>query len=142
MIDKNERQFFRGQDMQSVLNTLNGTLQQWSIGLQQTGVNMWAGKGTQASYGMMPKVAITMTPVQEGFFVDIRISSDFKGEALVILIVSWLFFFPVALILAYLGYQDWTQRQTQLFQAIWFPLQGKIAQPPGPQWIAPAQPGA
>ncbi len=134
MLDKNERQFFTGEDTQSVIQSLQGTLYQHGIGVTQTGPAQWGGRGQTAAYGMVPKVSISLMPAQGGFFVDVRVSADFETNGLVIFIVAWLFFFPVAIILGFLGYQDWQNRQMQLSQALWAPLAHRIAQPPAPAW--------
>lgn len=142
MLDKNEQKFITGTDTASVVQSLGGTLYQWGVPLQQTGPTQWAGRGTQASYGMVPKVSVTLTQAQGGFFCDIRVAADFETNGIVILIVAWLFFFPVAIILAYMGYQDWQGRQNQLFYALWTPLANRLAQPPAPAWASAAAPGA
>lgn len=137
MLDKNERQFFAQEHAQSVIQTLSGTLLSAGIPLTQTGPNQWSGRGQLASYGMVPKVLVSMMPVQGGFFLEVRVVADFESNALVILIVLWFVFFPVAIIMAVMGYQDWERRQVQLFQAVWMPLSNRIAAPPGPQFGAP-----
>lgn len=137
MLDKNERQYFSQEHAQSVIQTVSGTLHSAGIALTQTGPNQWTGRGQVASYGVVPKVLVSMMPMQNGFFLDVRIVADLESNAIVILIVLWFVFFPVALILGLMGYQDWERRQVQLFQAVWMPLANRIATPPGPQFGPP-----
>jgi hypothetical protein len=101
--------------------------------LQQFGPATWSGRGQQAVYGIVPKVAITAQPVQGGFFLDVRMSPDFESNGLILFVVAWVLFFPIALILGVLAYQDWETRQRQLFYAVWSPLAGKMGPPPGYQ---------
>jgi hypothetical protein len=141
MLDRNERQFFSGDDVTTVLGSIQNTL--WASGVQlaPSGPNAYSGRGQVASFGMMPKVGVSVMPIQGGFFVDVRVSPDFESGALVILVVSWFFFFPIAIILAVLGYQDWQGRQNQLFAALWSPVASRMAQAPTPQWgyVPPAR---
>jgi hypothetical protein len=137
MLDKNERQFFAQEHAASVIQTLGQTLSASGIGLTQTGPNQWSGRGQVASHGMVPKVLVTLAPVQSGFYLEVRVVADFESNALVLLVVLWFVFFPVALILAIMGYQEWERRQVQLFHAIWAPLAGRMAAPPGPTFGPP-----
>ncbi len=139
MIDKNEQRFFGGQDVASVIQQIQGALYQSGIPLQQTGPNSWAGKGQQSSYALTPSITLTTMPVQNGFSVDARVGADLQTNGIIILIVSWIFFFPLAIILGVLGYQDWQTRQTQLLAAIWAPVQNRMLAPPQPQYGAPQQ---
>jgi hypothetical protein len=139
MLDRNDRQYFTGQDVQSVLSSLQSTLHASGIQLMPTGPSSWSGRGTLAVWSMVPKIQVSVMPVQGGFFLDLRISPDFEGNGIVLFVVSWFFFFPVAIVLAVLAYQDWQNRQTALFNALWAPLASRMAPPPGPQW--PLAPG-
>ncbi|MCK6534728.1 MAG: hypothetical protein L6Q84_17285 [Polyangiaceae bacterium] len=137
MLDKNERQFFAQEHAESVLQTVTGTLHAQGVPLAQTGPNQWAGRGQVPSHGIVPKVLVSMMPVQGGFFLEVRAVADIESNAIVLLIVLWLVFFPVAIILAVMAYQDWERRQLYLFQSVWAPLANRIAAPPGPQFGPP-----
>ena len=137
MLDKNERQFFPGQDLAGVIAILQGALYNAGISLQQTAPNQWSGRGNVASWGMVPKVLVSSMPTQDGFFLDVKTTPDIEGGGVVLFIVCWVFFFPLAIILGFLGYQDWQNRQNQLSQLIWAPLGPRIGQPPMQPWGAP-----
>ena len=134
MLDKNERQFLAGSDPNPVIQGISGTLYQAGIVLTQTGPNTWAGRGNVASYGMVPKVAVSVMPMQGGFFVDARIGPDFESNGLIIFLVAWLFFFPLAIVLGVMGYQDWQTRHQQLSGVLWSSVGHLITAPPAPQW--------
>lgn len=140
MIDKNEQRFFGGQDVGAVVQQIQGALYQSGVSLQQTGPNTWSGRSSNSSYGMAPKVTLTTMPAQGGFTVDARVAVDFETNAIIVLVLSWVFFFPLAIILAILGYQDWQTRQNQLLAAIWAPVQSRMMAPPVPQYGPPAHP--
>lgn len=133
MLDKNERNYFPGTDVNGVLGVLGGALAQIGIPLAQFGPTTWSGRGNQVSYGIAPKVSVTVSQMQGGFFLDVRISADFESNALILFVVAWLFFFPAAIILAVLAYQDWEARSRQLFFAVWSPLGPRMGPPPGYQ---------
>lgn len=137
MIDKVDRRYFSGIDMPSILQSLQGTLYQQGIVLQQVAPNSWSGRGQAPSYGIVPKVGITAMPMQDGVSVDLRVSADLEGNGIVILVIAWLFFFPVAIILIVLGYQDFDRRATQIVAAVWAPLSHKMVGAPVPQWGPP-----
>lgn len=138
MLDKNEQRYFGGQDVASVVQQIQGVLYQGGIVMQQTSPNTWGGTGRQESYGMTPRVMLSTMPVQNGFCVDVRVGAELQTNAIIVLVVAWLVFFPVAVILAALGYSDWQNRQTQLLLAIWRPVQNRMI---APQFGVPAQPG-
>jgi len=141
MLDKNERQFFSGQDPNSIVNVIGGSLQGGGIFLQPSAPNGWAGRAQTASYGLFAKVLVTATPMQNGFFLDVRVAPDFDNNGIIIFVLAWFFFFPAAIILGVLAYQDWQNRQQQLFSAIWGPVANRIAAPPAQQWpMAPTAP--
>ncbi|MEZ4223937.1 MAG: hypothetical protein R3B13_23505 [Polyangiaceae bacterium] len=138
MIDKTEQNFLAGDDGQVIIQSMSSVLYQAGIPLVQTGPMQWGGRGSAASYGMVPKVAITLNPGQGGNYCSIRVGPDFETNAVVILLVAWLFFFPIAIVLLVLGYQDFQNRQAYLFQSLWSPLSNRIAAPPGASaWGSP-----
>lgn len=133
MLDKNERNYFPGTDVNGTLSILSGALAQSGIELAQFGPNTWGGRGKIVSYGIAPKASVTVTQMQDGYFLDIRMSPDFESNALVIFVISWIFVFPVAIILGVMAYQDWEARMRQLFFAVWSPLGPRMGPPPGYQ---------
>jgi hypothetical protein len=129
VFDKTERQFFAGQDVQGVVQTIQQALYANGIPTQQTGATTWAGRGVTPAWGLVPKVSIMAAPSPQGFYVDIRMLADIEGSGIAGFIIAWFLFFPVAIILGYMAYQDFTQRQAQLFHGIWSPLGHLIVAP-------------
>lgn len=121
-MDKSYQQYFRGVDMRAVLEALWGGLQQHGVLVHQTGPSSYVGKGGPVSWGMVPKVTITATPTQDGFTLDTRISPDFDTNGLIVFVVLWLFFFPAAIIIGVLAWQDFQKRQNALMQGMWQPV--------------------
>lgn len=136
MFDRTDRQFFAGQDVQSIVGTLLQALHAQGIPTQQTGPATWAGRGTMPSWGLVPKVSIAAAPSPQGFYIDIRVLADIEGSGIAGLIISWFLFFPVALILGYMAYQDFTQRRDYLIHSLWSPVGHLIIAPnyPPPQF--------
>lgn len=133
MLDKNERNYFPGTDVNGILTILGGALGQSGIQLTQFGPNTWSGKGNVVNYGIAPKASVTVTQMQDGFFLDVRMSAEFESNGLILFVFAWLLFFPVAIILAVMAYQDWEARMRQLFYAVWTPLAPRMGPPPGYQ---------
>ena len=48
----------------------------------------------------MYKRQVSMMPVQNGFFLDVRAVADIESNSVILLVVLWLVFFPIAIILA------------------------------------------
>ena len=140
MLDKADRRYLKSSDPNSIVGSIQGAVYHQGIQLQQTAPNIWVGRGNQASYGMVPKVAITISPIQDGMCVDVRVSPDFESNGIILFAVAWIFFFPAALILAILGYQDWERRAMATMSAIWTPFGALMMNPPAPMW-GPPQPG-
>lgn len=146
MLDKADQRHFAGTDVSSVVGSIQSTLHQNGILLQQTAPNVWTGSGTQSSWSIKPRVTVTVMQMPSGFGVDLRVSADFESNGIVLFVVAWVFFFPIAILLAVLGYQDWERRSVYLIQSVWAPLAAKMIAPPAPQWgptaAAPGPPPA
>ncbi len=126
-----------------MLQTLQQVLYANGIALQQTGPTTWAGRGTVPSYGLVPRVSVLASPTPQGFSLDVRVTADTEGSGIVVLIVLWFFFFPAALILGYMAWQDFQQRQTTLLQSMWGPVSHLFVAPNfGPVFGAQPMPGA
>jgi hypothetical protein len=141
MLDKSDRRYFSGSDVQSIVYSVQSTLHQHGIGFQQTGPNAWSGRGQQVSYGFVLRVGLTITPAGDATIADLRVSPDLEGSGIVIFVLAWLFFFPIAIVLALLGYQDWERRSNALVASVWTPLSNRMIAPPAPHW-GPPQMGA
>jgi hypothetical protein len=137
MLDKIDRRYFGGSDLQSIVAAVHAALHQQGIGLQQTGPSGWSGRGQQPSYGVVPRVGLTLTQTPQGAIADLRVSPDLEGSGIVLFVVAWLFFFPVAIILLVLGYQEWERRAQALVAAVWAPVAHRMIAPPAPQWGPP-----
>ncbi len=146
MFDKTERQFFGGQDVQGVIQLLQQVLYSNGVVLSQTGPTTWAGRGTIPSYSIVPRVSVSVSPTPQGFCLDMRTTADNEGSGIVVFVVLWFVFFPAAIIVAFLAYQDFQQRQQALMQAMWAPLSPRFVAPnfapafgqPGPGQPPPA----
>jgi len=143
VIGRSERQFFSNTEPQTVLPAIEAALYQRGIIAQpsQTGFPMatWRGKAQQATWGIFCTVSLMVMPVQGGFYVDANVSAEFDTTGLVLGALALFFFFPLGVVLGILGYQDFTNRQAQLFYAIWSSVSIHIAQP---QYAAPPAPQA
>lgn len=122
MLDKNTRWFFPGQDVQGVMNSIGGAVYQLGIHLAPSGPMRWQGEGPKGSYGLGPKLWVTVIPDQGGFWLDIRLWADLDVGYLVLFIVLWGFCFPGAILLMVLGSQSWTQRADELMLAMQQPV--------------------
>lgn len=147
MIEKFERQYFSGGDTHGVVQSIQHTLYQNGIQVAQTAPNSWSGRAGQVSYGLRLKATLTVHPAPNGFMIDLRIGSDIETNGIILLVVLWLVFFPAALVIALLAYQDVSGRQTRLAQAAWGPVANRMMAPPNmgyyPQQMgAPPGPGA
>lgn len=109
-----------------MIQSIQASLYRQGIQVGPIAPNSWAGRSNQVSYGMRLKATVTLLPAQDGFFVDLRVGSDIESNGIIVLIVLWFVFFPAALVIGLLGYQDVTAKQTQLCQAVWAPLAGRI----------------
>ncbi len=146
MIEKFERQYFSGNDTQSVVGSIQHTLYQNGIQVAQVAPNSWVGRAAQVNYGLRLKATLTVLPAPNGFMIDLRLGSDIETNGIILLVVLWLVFFPAAIVIALLAYQDVSGRQTRLAQGVWGPVAGRMMAPPNmgyyPQQMgAPPGPG-
>jgi hypothetical protein len=137
VIDQSEQHYFQGADLASVTQTMQNALYQCGVGLHQTGPDSWTGRANAASYGMTAKVSLSAQRVGEGFSVNLRVSPDFEGTSLIIFIVLWVVFFPAAIIVAVLAYQDFQNRGTHLMRSVWSPVQQHMVKQHDPYGFVP-----
>ena len=123
MLDRSDRQFFSGNDVNGLINTLLNSLYSAGLPVQQTGPNTWKARGTVPSYGMVPVVSIVAMPTPQGFCVDARCTVDIEGSGIAIFVVLWLVFFPAAIILGIMAYNALSPLPTQVLQVMWTPVQ-------------------
>ncbi|MEJ7735454.1 MAG: hypothetical protein WKG00_40495 [Polyangiaceae bacterium] len=114
MFDRTERGFFEGNDVARVMGPLSRALEREAIPLQQTAAAAWVARGTQISWGMVQRVALTVLPTPQGFMLEVRVSADIQPGTVVPLVFMWLFCFPAALFVAFLAYQDFTRKQAEV----------------------------
>lgn len=141
MIEKFERQYFAGNDTQSVVQSIQHTLYQSGIQVGQIAPNSFTGRAADVSYGLRLKATLTVFPAPNGFMIDLRIGSDIETNGIILLVVLWLVFFPAAIVIALLAYQDVSGRQMRLAQAVWGPVAGRMMAPPNMGYY-PQQMGA
>lgn len=122
MLNKNARWFFPGQDVQGTVHQIGGALYHVGINLAPSGPMRWQGEGAAGSYGLTPKLWISVMPDQGGFWLDIRLWADLESGSIVMFALSWFFCMPVAIILAVLGHSAWTQRSNELMAAMQQPV--------------------
>ncbi|HET9955659.1 MAG TPA: hypothetical protein VFQ61_14190 [Polyangiaceae bacterium] len=129
MFEQTERQFFAGTDVNPVITALCGGLQTQGFRGQQTAANTWQAQSLATSYGTSLRVTMWVVPSPSGFAVEARYSAEFENNALIVFAVLWFVFFPAAIVLAILGYQDVTNRLFTLRGSFWMPVASRIVAP-------------
>jgi hypothetical protein len=79
----------------------------------------WEGKGPKGSWGVVPTVAVRLFPGQGGTMAEVRVGAEVDTTSLVIFGVLFFFFFPAAVLVGYLAYDDFQKRRTGMIHAIW-----------------------
>ncbi len=129
MLDRTDRQFFAGKQLEEVIGRMGAGLVAQGMTLVQTGPGSWQARGSVPSYGLVPKLSLMASPSPDGFYLDARFTVDFGTDALIVLLVTWLICFPVTLLLALLAYQDLSERLRRLNGALWAPVADLIVAP-------------
>jgi hypothetical protein len=129
VIERTDRQFFAGTDVDAVLAALAQGLYPQGLVLSQTGPSSWKARGTVASYGVVPEVRLSATPSPQGFFLDVRFTLDLEGTGLVLAVLAWFFCLPLAIVLAVLAYLDIADKLRRLHAAFWTPVAHRIIAP-------------
>jgi hypothetical protein len=122
VLNRTERQFFGGNDLQSVMGPIQYALQSQGIRLQQVGPQAWNGGGAPSSWGMAMKVSFFAMQSPSGYSLELNSWADLEGNGVILLCVLGVFFFPAALIIGFLAYQEMTQRQAAVHHAVWSPV--------------------
>ena len=122
VLSKSARWFFSGQDVQGIINQIGGALYHMGIGLVPSGPSRWQGEGPAGSYGMKPKLWVSVMPDQGGFWIDIRLWADVDVGFLVLFGAMWFVCFPAALLLLLLGNSSWSARSNELMMAMQQPV--------------------
>jgi hypothetical protein len=142
VLDKTDQKFFAGADVGPVVQAIQGGLYQRGIATQQVAPTLWSGQATDARWAMLPRATLSSYPAPGGFVVQANVSAEFQTNGLILFVVLWFFFFPAAVIVAVLAYQEWQKRQSELLFALWGPVAQRIAAPMPPYGPLVPPPGA
>ena len=113
-----------------------------SAALVPVGPQAWTGKTMTRTYGIATVVSTRAMAVQGGTTVEVTVGAELDTTSIVILVVLLVLFWPVAVVLGYLGYDDFTKRRAYAMHLAWQHLAaasgaqpsvyGVQAQPRGP----------
>lgn len=124
MFELIQRQMLPHQDIYGTATRINEALfRQSSIALAQIGPTSWMGKGAESGYGTAPKVTLIAVPMGGGYALDLKIEAELEDKGIIFLGVSWAVCLPVAAVLFFLAWRDFSNRRDQLFAAAWSVLQ-------------------
>jgi hypothetical protein len=140
VLNRNERQFFAGSDLQAVMGPIQYALAAQGLRLQQVGPEAWATQGPPSSWGVVMKVSLFAMKSPSGFSLELHSGADLEGNGAMLLLVLAVFFFPAALIIGFLAYQEVQQRQAVLHHAVWSPVSHLFVAPNFPPPFAPPGP--
>jgi hypothetical protein len=132
VFDKSARWYFPGQDVSTVMNTFTRAAQGQGIMLVPSGPSRWEGRGSEWAMGVSPKMHVMLQPDQQGFWLDVRIMADLGGGAIAIMVISWMFCFPIAIIWLVTANNSFGGRGDEALHNIHHPLQHLTGQPPLP----------
>jgi hypothetical protein len=141
MIDKSERRYFSGNDVYGVVGAVRDTLYRFGIPLDQTGPAQWSGTSSKTSWGTRQKAIVRAEQTPNGFSLDVRFTVDLDSSGILILILCWFFFFPAAIVLCVLAYQDVSRAEQDMLGAVWHPLQHAMIAPNFAPPFGPPAPG-
>ena len=79
----------------------------------------WTGKTMTRSYGLATTVSTRVMAVSGGTSVEVTVGAELDTSSIVILVVLLVLFWPVALVLGYLGYDDFTKRRAYAMHMVW-----------------------
>jgi len=122
VLNRSERQFFGGSDLQSVTGPIHYALQSHGIALQQVGPQAWGGRGAPSSWGVAMKVSLFAMQSPSGYSLELHTWAELEGNGVILLCLLGIFFFPAALVVGFFAYQETTQRQAAVHHAAWSPV--------------------
>lgn len=120
MFERIQRQMLSHADIYGTATRINEALfHHSSIALAQIGPTSWMGKGAESGYGTAPKVTLIAVPMGHGYALDLRIEAELEDKGIIFLGVSWVVCAPVAAVLLFLAWREFSNRRDQLFAAAW-----------------------
>lgn len=137
MFNKTARWYFPGGDVGTVMQTVSGAAHARGIIVGPTGPNRWEGTGGEWSMGVVPKLTLYVRPDQQGFWVEAHVGVDFGTGGIAIMILSWLFCFPLAIVYLVMANQSFDQNAQETIQAMYHPIAHLSGQPPMPTFGGP-----
>jgi hypothetical protein len=113
--------------------------------LAQTQPYFWQGRSYGSVWGMHAEVTVRTMTTPDGTSVHVTVGAQVDQNALIALILIFFFFFPVALVLTLLGYNDFTARRVMVIEGIFSRLSAATGKPAlaiafAPNVIYPAYP--
>ncbi len=103
--------------------------------LVQVGPTMWSGRSMAKSWGITPTVLLNAAAAQGGTGVQITIGAELDTTGWVLFILAAVFFWPAAVLIGFLAYDDFNKRRQYALQVFWSQLGAPAA--PSPYGVRP-----
>jgi hypothetical protein len=141
MFSKKERLMVGNVDPNTLLQNVHNTMQQQAIvPIAPAAGGGFLGMGQNAGYGVKPKVSVSVFPGPGGHAVDINVVAEFDQSSYVVVILLFVFFWPIAALLIFLAYQAFEQRATYAINALRASLGPYAMAAPAPALPGPQYP--
>jgi len=100
-----------------------------AVQLAQVQPAYWHGRSVGSVWGMQAEVTIRTMTTPDGTNVHVTVGAQLEQNALIIIVLLGLFFFPGAIILALIAYNDFTSRRTMVLESIFGRISAATGKP-------------
>jgi hypothetical protein len=108
----------------------------------------WQGRSYGSVWGMQAEVAVRTMTTPDGTSVHVTVGAQIEQNALIVFILMCFFFFPAALIIGLLAYNDFTSRRFVVMEGVFARISAATGKPglavgfmPGTPYAVPPTPG-
>jgi hypothetical protein len=109
-----------------------------SVQLAQMQPYFWQGRSQGHVWGMHAELTVRTMTTADGTNVAVTVGAQLEQNALIVFVLSCFFFFPMALVLGLLAYNDFTSRRFVLMESIFARISAATGKPPLAVGYAPA----
>lgn len=138
MFTRTDSFFIATTDTQGVIQALSQALVARGMAPPQANAGWLATRGSPVGNGVTPSVIVQLFPAQGGMQVNAQVKAELDN--MVVLIICFLFFWPLALYFGYMAYQSFQYAANDLTGTMRYALTPYFQQGSAVQGAAPGSP--
>lgn len=100
-----------------------------AVQLAQTQPYFWQGRSVGSVWGMQAELTVRTMTTPDGTSVHVTVGAQVEQNSLIVFVLLCFFFFPAALVLGLLAYNDFTSRRLVVMESVFSRISAATGKP-------------